>query len=453
MKISSRTIPRLTYRLRLDAQMKLSLRLLQMPLPKLNVTIKQNVQENPLLDAEDPKTQTTKEEAFDDFLSQDAPGRFGADSPYADGDDERKRYGQTLLAYPTTLSEHLLRQFHLFVTDDLERRIGEGIIAHIDDNGYVTSPLKDIAKGLGVPVAAVKKVLLLIQGADPVGVGARDLRECLLLQLKSRHKKATLSYSIVDKYLSCLEKRRYKHIAVNLKVPVERVREAAKDIARLEPKPGRSFNAEKTVALIPEAFLTKDPKGYSVVLNDGEVPQLTLNKKYRDMIRRKDTPEDVRRYLRERLHAAKNLMAAVAQRQTTVYKVIETIVSAQKRFLDKGESYLKPQTLEEIAKKTGKSKSTVSRTINNKYLQTRWGLIELRYFLSSKIRQKNGRYVSSKAIKSKIADLISREEPHQPLCDRRIVELLKKDGVSVARRTVAKYRAQLKILSSPSRQE
>jgi len=398
-----------------------------MPLVKLKEHIKEQLEENPLLDIEKTELSRKPKEKLKEDLNYD------------------------FAANPPTLQEHLLKQLHSFTNSDDEGKVGELIIGNIDDDGYLKASMEEISKTAETRVSIVKKTLSLIQTFDPVGVGARDLRECLLLQLKAKGTENTLAGQIVDKYLPYLEKKRFNYIARELKVPAEKIKEAMKEIAKLEPKPGRSSNTEKTIRLIPDAILRKNKERYEVILNDWELPSITLNNKYRQMIKQKDTDKDAKRYLQERLKAARSLIDAIKRRKGTVRRVIEEITHVQKDFLDNGVAKFKPMTLEQIAKRIGKHKSTISRTITNKYLQTPYGIVELRYFLNSGVKQKNGEFFSSKAIKSKIKDLIEKRDKDGLLIDQKITQLLKQEGISISRRTVAKYRNQLKILSSKSR--
>ncbi len=430
MPLEPKLIHKLTYKLRLTPQVRLSMNLLQLPLLKLKEFIEQQVEQNPLLDVEN--VQPLKQENYN-------------------FDEEKKNYIKSLLTKPATLQEHLLRQLRILTRSDDEQETGELIIGNIDDNGYLRSSVEDIAESAKTRISKVKKVLSLIQTFDPIGVGAQDLRECLLLQLKAKGKEDSLTGQIVDKYLPFLEKKRYKYIAKKLKISIERIKETMKEIARLEPKPGRSFNAQSSTHLIPDAMLRKSKENYEVILNDWELPHLTLNDKYRRMIKQKGTPKDAKVYLQERLKAARGLIEAITRRKETIKRVIEGIALLQKEFLDKGAANFKPMTLEQIAKRIGRHKSTVSRALTNKYLQTPHGLFELRYFLTSGIKQKNGEFLSSKAIKSKIKGLIENENKNNPLTDQKIAALLKQQGISISRRTIAKYRSQLKVLSSKSR--
>ena len=446
MQLELKPANKLTYKLRLTPQMKLAISLLQMPLIKLRDYVKQQIEENPLLEIEKMEGPSKETESNLNYNS--------------DEDEEKQDYRESLITNPVALQEHLLRQLHLLANTEDERKTGEFIIENVNDDGYLKISIEEIAKVSQAAPSQVQKVLSLIQTFNPIGVGARDLRECLLLQIKAKGEekflaagKQTLVSQIVDRYLPYLEKKRFKFIAKKLKVSVERIKEAIKEIANLEPKPGRSFNTERAVRLIPDCLLKRSNDRYEVMLNDWELPSLNLNPKYKRMLKQEDIAEDTKEYLKERLGAAKFLINAINNRKETIKKVAEAIVYIQKDFLDNGMQNLKPMTLSQIAHLVDKHKSTVSRTVNNKYLQTPDGIFELRHFLNSGIKQENGELYSSKAIKSKIKDLIENENKENPLTDQEVVNLLKQEGISISRRTIAKYRSQLKILSSKSRHE
>jgi RNA polymerase sigma-54 factor len=428
-------VNKLTYKLKLTPRLKLAINLLQMPLIELRASVAKQVEENPLLEFE------SKE------LLPNLPG-----SNY-NFDDEKQQYKESLINKPPTLCEHLLKQLRLTADMDAEYKTGELIIENIDEDGYFRCSIEEIGESLKIDLSRVERVLLLIQTFDPLGVGARDLRECLLSQMKGRVSKNSLEWQITDNFLSFLEKKRYKHIAQKFNVSIEDIKQAVKKIAQLEPKPGRSFNAEEIVCLTPDAVLRKNKDGFEVVFNNWDLPRLTFNNKYKKMLRQKDTPRDVKKYLRERFEAAKSLIDAIEKRKKTLHEVMEAIVFIQKDYLEKGKEHFRPMTLFQIADMVGKHKSTISRAVNNKYLQTPYGIFELKKFFNSSVKQENGKCLSSKTIKFKIESLINNENKENPLTDQRIVERFKQEGMVISRRAIAKYRSQLKILSSRSRQE
>ncbi|MBU0999648.1 RNA polymerase factor sigma-54 [Patescibacteria group bacterium] len=479
MPLKLKPVTKLTYKLKLTPQVRLGINLLQMPLIKLKEFIEQQVEENPSLDVE------TVEPFNRENYNSDNQGKGN--------------YRESLVTKPVTLGEHLLRQLHLLTASDQDYKIGELLISNIDDDGYLNlgSSVEEIAKSAQAITSSaengsqpeaevslvhassgkIEKILSLIQTFTPTGVGARTLRECLLIQLKAkgnlspdlsseaqrakeetlaRGKENPLVFQIVDKYLPYLEEKRFKFIAKKLsasggKVSIKKIKEAMKEIAHLEPKPGRSFSTERTVYLAPDAFLKKNKGAYEVIFNNWELPHLTLNEKYKQMIKQKDTPLNTKKYLQERITAAQTLISAVEKRKQTIQEVTKAIVYHQKDFLDKGEANFKPMTLEKIAKQIGKHKSTISRAMTNKYIQTPWGILELRFFLNSGIKQDNEKVISSKAIKSKMKDLIADENKEKPLSDQKITKLLEQEGICVCRRTIAKYRNQFKIPPSQSR--
>ena len=431
MQLELKPANKLTYKFRLTPQMRLSINLLQMPLVKLKEFVEKQVEENPLLNLENVKP---PKEVNYDFTSEDD-----------------QNYKESLITKPATLQDHLLSQLQLLADSDDVQKIGELIIGNINDDGYLGCPIEDMAEASKIAQSEVETVLSLIQSFDPIGVGARDLRECLLLQFRSKGQNDSLACQIVDKHLPNLQNKRYNYIAKKLKAPVEKIKESMKEISNLEPKPGRSFGTERPVYLIPDAIVRKNRDGYELIPNDWELPRITLNERYKKMLKQKDTPEDAKAYLNERLKAARSLINAISKRRETIQQVTETIVSIQNGFLENGATDFKPMTLEQIAKRIGKHKSTVCRAVTGKYLQTPQGIFELRSFLSSRVKQENGDFLSSKAIKSRIKDLLENENKEKPLTDEEIVNLFKKDEISIARRTVAKYRGQLKILSSKSR--
>jgi len=454
MPLEVKLQPKLTYKLRLTPQIKLALNLLQLPLAQLKEYIKEEIEKNPLLE---PSEDTTSSNGKLDEILKKIESRenkeSGSDTPWTEEDEDKKQYRESLISTSLTLQEHLSRQLHLFANSEDERKIGESIIGNINDNGYLDCPIHEIAESNRTTKSQVEKVLALIQTFDPLGVGARDLRECLWLQLKAKEEENSLAGLIVDKYLPFLEKKRYGYIAKKLKRSVEEIKNAIKEIARFQPKPGCSFSQEITQRLIPDAILKKKKDGYEVIPNDWELPRFNLNAKYIEMLKKDDTPAEVKEYLQERLKAGHSLIDAVNKRKETIQNIIEEIVYVQKDFLDNGATHFKPLTLSQIADRIGKHKSTVSRAISNKYVHTPYGIFELRNFINSGVKQKNGDLFSSKAIKAKIKSLIESEKKKKPLSDLDISNCLKQEGILVSRRTLAKYRHQLKILPSKSRRE
>lgn len=455
MPLEVKLSPKLTYKLRLNPQMKLSLNLLQLPMHKLKEYLIQEIEKNPLLESPQDHSLSMNgkiDETIRKTENQENK-QYDFDIPETE-DEEQRQYQESLITQPATLREHLLKQIQLLLSSKTDLQIGEYIIGNINENGYFTDSVEEVAKALNIDISKVKKILSFIQTLEPIGIGAQDLRECLLLQLKAKGKENFLEGQIVNTYLPYLEKKRFEFIARKLKCSVEKVKDALKEISKLSPKPGCSFTQETIQRLIPDAILTKNKGEYEVTYNDWELPRININSKYKELIKQKTTPEDTKEYLRGRLNAACSLIYAINKRKETIQKIVEEIKYAQRDFFDNGADSFKPMSLSQIANRVGKHKSTISRALVNKYLQTPNGIFELRYFLNSGVKQGNrAEFFSSKAIKSKIKTLVESENKKKPLSDQEIVKYLGQKKILVSRRTIAKYRHQLKILPSKSRRE
>jgi len=355
-------------------------------------------------------------------------------------------------------------------------KIGEQIIGNLDRNGYLKVLLNEIAKTLKVKEKEVAKVLGLIQTFDPIGVGARDIKECLLIQIKLNPSplqrcgvKKPLVSKIIKEHLEDLGKRRYEKIAKALgvirpqggRIKIKEVQEAADFISTLEPKPGRSFGEESAQTVIPDIILTKVDKEHAIILNNEGLPRLQISPLYKKMLAKGSRiNKEEKQYIKDRLNAAMGLIKAIDQREKTIYKITESIIKVQRDFLENGIDYLKPLTLKKIARDVGMHESTVSRVTSNKYIQTPQGVFELKYFFASGFRKSSvpkggGRkeeITSSRSIKEVIKDLLDSEESKRPLSDQKIANILTTNlGINIARRTVAKYREEMRILPSHQR--
>jgi RNA polymerase sigma-54 factor len=337
--------------------------------------------------------------------------------------------------------------------NETERRIGELLIGSIDDSGYLTTSLQDLAIASGLEETDIERGLRVVQSFDPVGVGARDLRECLLLQLDRLGKSDSLAARVVAGHLEALGKKRYPEIARALGVNVSQVQQAANLIATLEPKPGRIFGAEPDHYVVPDVVVRKVDDEYVVILNDEQVPHLRISRQYRRLMSNQDGDEKTREYVRDKIRSGKFLIKSIYQRQRTIENIAREIVLHQRDFLDNGVGSLKPLTMAQIADRVGVHETTVSRAIANKYIETPQGIFEMKFFFSPGYTTESGQEMSNVAVKENIADLVAREDPTHPLSDQEIVEILKEQGVSIARRTVAKYRQELSILPSNLRRQ
>ena len=366
--------------------------------------------------------------------------------------DDREFYEQA----PTngrSLYEHLTEQLTLLTLDDEQRRIGEEIIGDIDDDGYLKSSVSEIAFRLRADEKMVEQVLAKIQTLDPQGVGARDLKECLLIQLREDGYQEDLIYRLVDEFFEPLSRRHWQEIAKGTGLSLKEVQNAADRISRLEPKPGRLFNSGRdNNYVIPDLVVEKIEGEYVVYINDSNLPRLRLSRAYREIARnRKNFKGEAKEFIYNKLNSANWLIQAIEQRKQTMLKVMRYIVYKQHDFFEYGISHLKPLTLREVSEAINMHESTISRVTNDKYCQTPRGVFQLKFFFSVGLTSDSGEDVSARGIKDQISKMIENEDTFKPLTDQEIVARLKDDGLQIARRTVAKYRDQLGILPARMR--
>jgi RNA polymerase sigma-54 factor len=374
--------------------------------------------------------------------------------PPAVGEYEEKEAPpfESLNAQKSTLKSHLMWQLRMAGLDDEADRIGILIIGNLDKDGYLKATVEEIAAEVGMEPARVEEVLRLIQTFDPPGVAARDLSECLKLQLKVAGNDDPIVWAIVDQHLVNLGNRNYQAIARDLKVALNRVVQAGEVIAQLEPKPGRGFDTEETDYINPDVHVEKVGNEYVIRLNEDGLPKLRVSSYYLEAMRDPDRlPESVKSYIQKHLDSALWFIRSIHQRQKTLYRVTESIVRFQQDFLDHGLSYLKPLTLRQVAEDVQMHESTISRVTTNKYVYTPQGVFNLKYFFNSGISMGLGDQIASESVKEKIRQIVQTENPDSPLSDQEIADILRKDDVIIARRTVAKYRGMLGVLSSSKR--
>jgi RNA polymerase sigma-54 factor len=473
---------RLQQKLIMTPQLQQAIRLLQLSRLELSQTITGELMENPVLEEEvspeasedegatgdeapSPKTATEAEAEpiersdtaegsldklefnWDNYFDQDDFGRSG-ESEYAKASSEELPSYEQTLTKPVSLEEHLLWQLRLSNVPEDDRRVGEIIIGNLDDDGYLRLDLDELAQTAECPRAKVEQVLGFIHGFDPVGVGARDLRECLMIQIRQLGLQGSLVESIINQHLPDLEKKRYAIIAKALGIPAEEVFQAAKVIEHLEPKPGRPFGATDNVYIIPDVFVVKIEGKYAVLLNDDGLPRLRINQYYRRLLKAKTVGVDpTKTYLEDKLRSALWLIRSIEQRNRTIVRVADSIVRFQYEFMEKGINYLRPLILKQVAEDIGMHESTISRVTTNKYMYTPQGILELKFFFNSGIGRVNGagEDLSSVTVRERIRLLVAGEDPRHPLTDHELVERLSAEQIAIARRTVAKYRGWLRI--------
>jgi RNA polymerase sigma-54 factor len=368
-------------------------------------------------------------------------------------DVEDKPSFENLVSPKTNLCSHLMWQLEVSDLDEAQKEIGRYIIGNIDPDGYLKASIDTIIQATNRSREEILNVLDLIHEFDPVGVGARDTRECLLIQLRFQGLGGSIAEKIVTDHMKELENKRYNQIAKSLGVSSEMVLDAVSTIASLEPKPGRFYNDEVTIYIIPDVYVYKMGDEFVIVLNEDGLPKLRINAFYREMLSRKDDlSKPTREYIRDKLNSASWLIKSIHQRQKTIYKVTESIIKFQEDFFGFGPAHLRPMVLRDVAEDIRMHESTVSRVMNNKYMYTAYGIFELKYFLNSGIQSVDGvDKVASLSVKESLKQIIRSEDKSKPHSDQKIADILKGSNIDIARRTVAKYREMLGILPSNQR--
>jgi RNA polymerase sigma-54 factor len=459
----------------LSPQLQQSLLILQTPLLELRNLVQQEMETNPVLEelpdepggdepseAESPGDDNFKnefeklaslDEEWRDYMAQSAT--YSSDG--ARGSKEAQEKRQFLfdsIPVQETLQQNLIGQLNQSVLSAGERKAAELIIGNIDDNGFLQSTPEEMALNSGIPKEDFEKMLPLIQSFYPAGVGARDLRECLLIQLHRQGKEHSLEYKIVSEHMEDLGRRRFPEIARRMGISVEDVQKAADSIARLNPRPGQVFAAAPQNYVLPDMVVEKVDGEYQITSNNDQIPHLRISNLYKDIIASGNTQSgEVKDYIRDKIRSGKFLIRSIHQRQQTILNIAHQIVVRQREFLEHGSSHLKPMTMGEVADAVGLHETTVSRAVSGKYMATPQGVFEMKYFFTSGYQTATGESLSNTSVKEAILDLVKHESGSAPLSDHEIVEILGERGIPIARRTVAKYRTELDILPSHMRRK
>ncbi len=446
-----------------------ALKLLQVPTLELQQILKQEIMQNPLLEEVDEVAEQddlAREDSPDEAANQEAENpaeedpidwseymQDGAlDRTYVPQSEQSIEFLEKVPVTRTTLAESLLEQLHFLNLPAEPMAITEFLVGSLDDNGWLATPLEEVAQALGKPLEEVEHALRIVQGLEPPGVGTRNLRECLLLQLESKGEKDTLAWRIVHDHFDHLVNRRFPEISRQLKCSLEEVQGAADQIATLNPRPGLEVSSEDPKYVTPDLIVERVDDDYLVLLNDRHLPRLRISSAYEGVLRDKKKSEmnpseqKTREYITGKLNSARWLIQTIEQRRKTMIKVMNCIIREQREFFDKGIAFLRPLTLQQVARQIEMHESTVSRVCSGKYVQTPRGVFELKFFFSSGLETEDGEDVSARTAKSIIKTLIDEEDKKDPLSDQRIAELLHDKGLRIARRTVAKYREQMNIL-------
>jgi len=472
MGLETKLSLRQTQKLVMTAMLQQAIKLLPMARLELVQVIHQELMENPMLEevalAEDGETPAEEEDAqppaeasetltdgkelYDINWQEHFPEDWEWKGLPSEEYEERFSYENAMRA-PTTLSEHLLAQLLMATTDDLERRVGAFLIGNIDDDGYLRGELDEAMTETQTDRATVERVLALIQTFDPAGVGARDLCECLLIQIRFLGLEGSLLETIVMEYLPKLEARGTMHLTdvakeltKTLHLSQDELAMALRLLKQLDPKPGLEFSSETAEAIVPDVIVVKVGQDYQIFLNDEGIPRLRISATYRRMQREGQLSQpEAKHYLEDKLRSAVWLIRSIEQRRQTLYKVANSLVKFQRDFFDHGLAHLKPLVLKDVAEDIGMHESTVSRVTTNKYMYTEQGIFELKYFFHSGIESYGGETMSSLTVKDRIKKLVAAEDPARPLTDQQLVEALAAENVKIARRTVTKYRRELKL--------
>jgi RNA polymerase sigma-54 factor len=374
-----------------------------------------------------------------------------AESPY---EAKEAPSFENVTASKPSLQSHLMWQLNMTRVSETQKEIAIHIIGNLDDDGYLTVPVDELLQVTLRPAEEVIETLSIIQNFDPVGVAARDTRECLLIQARFQNFGGTLVEKIILDHMDKLENKKYELIAKSLSVPLEEVLGAVLIITSLEPKPGRQYSDEETIYISPDIYVFKVGDDYEIVLNEDGLPKLKINGYYRDILTSKEALEDgTKQYIRDKLKSAAWLIKSIHQRQRTIYRVTNSIVRFQREFLDKGVTHLRPLVLRNVAEDIEMHESTISRVTTNKYVHTPQGLFELKYFFNSAIQCLDGESVSSETVKEHLKNILKSENRAKPYSDQEIADMLKEHNIDAARRTVAKYREALGILPSRKRKK
>jgi RNA polymerase sigma-54 factor len=475
--ISQKLHTKLVQKLILTPSLQQAIKLLPMSTLELADLLNQEMVENPLLEEVPTEDLQPAEQAQQDKAEADKPSTEkndqwdDADYEYFFGDylDDGYRSRtpsevkelppiENTLSSAASLSDHLLWQLNLQMQGgehESLREIGTAIIGNLDDDGYLVASVEEIAAMGEWPVTDVEKVLQHLQTFDPIGVAARDLQECLWLQIRHLGLEGTPTEKIVTEHLRLLQNHQVPEIARRLGMPIEDLKEHIEIIRNLDPKPGSRYNPQQSQYVIPDVYVVKVEDQYVAMLNEEGLPQLRISPTYRRLLDKNvaGTAEnnETRAYVKDKFRSALWLIKSVDQRQKTIQKVANSIINFQREFLDHGIEYLRPLVLRDVANDIGMHESTVSRVVNNKYMHTPQGVFEMKYFFHSGISSSYGDSVSSVTIKQRIRKIIENEDPRKPLSDSKIVSILQREGLELARRTIAKYREELKISTSNQR--
>lgn len=465
----------LSQNLVITPQLQQAIKLLQMSRLELESAVRSELEENPILEEaevlKEEDLQRTKEAAQDVEGGQSEAENVqdpqkqdefewesyleAANKPPREntgGSEEIMNY-ENVISTTQTLYDHLAWQVKMNGFSEHEEKIAEILIGYIDDEGYIKTPLQQIADEEQVELEDLEDTLTLIHEFDPAGIGARDLKECLLIQAKHLEEDTHDLVFMINNHLRDLEKKNFDAIAKAMNKDIREIAEMSQIIYEMDPKPGRAYASNDTQYVTPDVYVYKVGDDYVVSLNEDGMPRLKISNFYKNMLKGGGASKAEQEYIQDKVKSAVWLIKSIHQRNRTIYKVTDSIVKHQREFFEKGGAHLKPMVLRDIANDIGMHESTVSRVTTAKYVHTPQGIYELKYFFNSGISSSDGDSLASESVKLKIKDLVGQEDTKNPLSDQKIAEILAKEGIQIARRTVAKYREVLKILPSSQRKK
>lgn len=450
----------------LAPQLIQSLKMLQMPILKLEQTLRHELSINPLLEEIEPdeKSDTLEETGelelvegenkldpkldkidWESYLGDEYENDFKFKSTFDKNEEQYERMPVT----QKSLTDHLFEQLSFLKLTDEERLIGEYVIGNISPKGYLVCAVDEMAAELELPAEKIENLVNIIKSFDPPGVGALDLRESLLMQLEAKGQKDSVAYRIVDQFINVLDKKSILQISRSTGIPFEKAQQAMDVIKSLSPTPAYGRFEASAAAIVPDLIVERVGDDYVVYHNDRNFPSLRINPGYRQLLRKgNNTSKDTKTYVREKLEQARWLLNSINQRRTTMIRVMEAIIDVQKEFFEKGPAFIKPLIMEDIANMVEMNVATISRVSNGKYVQTPQGVYEIKYFFNSGIANEDGGELSKRHVKMRIEEIIKAENIEKPLSDQEIFQKLRDEGIKLSRRAVTKYREELKIFPS-----
>ncbi|MFA4838038.1 MAG: RNA polymerase factor sigma-54 [Candidatus Neomarinimicrobiota bacterium] len=452
MQLSQSQIQRLSQELRLTPQQILQSTILQLTTLALEARVTQELEQNPVLEEVEPEYPEESTEPVSDKEPNEKDEINWEDIlPQNDDYEPKQEYdhnvkqGRYVQPSPRGLVDHLFEQIKLMNFDEIDQKIASEIIWNIDDRGYLMVPIENIAYGLGTPEQKALNVLKQVQRFDPPGIGARDLNECLLIQLKQIPNSEDAAVIVRD-FFDDFANKRFAVIMKTLGWNQERMHTASELIVRLNPKPGASLTSPEPRYIVPDLIVEKIDGEFIVEVNDSRVPELRISSSYMDMVANgSSTTAEAKAYLKKKIDSAKWFIQAIQQRRMTMIRVVKAIIAKQRNFFEDTQKPLKPMILKDIAEEINMDISTISRVTSGKYVQLTSGIYELKFFFNEGMKDEDGEEISTRIVKEKLKEIVEAENKQRPYSDDQLAKLLKKEGFSVARRTVAKYREQHKI--------